>query len=44
MGCPAQGGLPELFASLAKHVSCSVVMLRTNAYSIVASSLGMDTG
>ena len=36
-GARPQGGLPLHFASLAEHVSGSVVLLRTNTYSIVAS-------
>ena len=42
-GARLQGGLPENFASLAKNVSGSVVMLRSNACNIVASSYGMDS-
>ena len=37
-GARAQGGLPEHFASLAEHVSGSVVLFRTNMYGIVTSS------
>ena len=40
-GCP-QGALLQHFASLAKHVVGNVVLLRTNTYSIVTSSSGMD--
>ena len=42
-GARPQGCLPELFASLAKHVSGGVVPLRTNTYNIVASSFGMGS-
>ena len=42
-GAPPQGGLPEHFANLAKHMSGSVVMLRTNMYHFVASSIWMDS-
>ena len=42
-GSRLKGSLPEHFASLAQHVSGTVVLLRTNTYSIVASSGGMDT-
>ena len=44
MGCPApRRGLPEHFGRLAKHVGGNVVMLRTNTYNILTSSIGMDT-
>ena len=42
-GARPQGGLPELFASLAEHVVGNVVLLPTNTYNIVTSSFGMDT-
>ena len=42
-GARPQGGLPEHFASLVKHLGGSVVLLRTNTYSIVASSFGTDS-
>ena len=42
-GARPQGGLPEHFASLAKHASGSVVLLQTDTNNIVASSFGMDT-
>ena len=38
-----QGGLPDHFASLAKYVGGSVVLLRTNTYIIVTLSFGMDS-
>ena len=38
-----QGGMPGNFASLAKHVDGSVVLLRSNMFSIVTSSFGMDS-
>ena len=36
-----QGGLPDHFASLAKHVDGSVVLLRTNRFSIVTPGFGI---
>ena len=42
-GARPQGGLPEHLASLVKHLGGSVVLLRTNTYSIVASSFGTDS-
>ena len=36
-----QGGMPEHFASLVKHVDGSVVLLRSNRFSIVMSGFGM---
>ena len=42
-GARPQGGLPEHFASLAKHLGGRVVLLRTNTYNIVASSFGIDS-
>ena len=41
-GSRPEGGLPDHFASLAKHVDGSVV-LRTNTFSIVTSGFGMDS-
>ena len=41
-GARPQGGLPDHFACLAKHVGGSLVLLRTNTYSIVTSAFGMD--
>ena len=38
-----QGGMPEHFASLAKHVDGSVVLLRSNRFSIVMSGVRMDS-
>ena len=38
-----QGGMPEHFASLAKHVDGSVVLLRSNRFSIVTSGFRMDS-
>ena len=38
-----QGGMPEHFAALAKHVDGSVVLLRSNRFSIVTSRFGMDS-
>ena len=38
-----QGGMPEHFASLAKHVDGSVVLLRSNWFNIVTSGFGMDS-
>ena len=38
-----QGGRPEHFAGLAKHVDGSVVLLRSNRFSIVTSGFGMDS-
>ena len=38
-----QGGMPEHFAALAKHVDGSVVLLRSNRFSIVTSGFGMDS-
>ena len=38
-----QGGMPEHFASLAKHVDGSAVLLRSNRFSIVTSAFGMDS-
>ena len=37
-----QRGMPEHFAALAKHVDCSVVLLRSNRLSIVTAGFGMD--
>ena len=36
-----QGGMPEHFAGLAKHVDDSVVLLRANRFSILTSGFGM---
>ena len=38
-----QGGLPDHFASLAKHVDGSVVLLRTNRFSMVTPRFAMDS-
>ena len=38
-----QGGMPEHFAALAKHVDGSVVLLRSNRFSSVTSGFGMDS-
>ena len=38
-----QGGMPEHFASLAKHADGSVVLLRSNRFSIVTSGFGMGS-
>ena len=38
-----QGGIPEHFAALAKYVDGSVVLLRSNRFSIVTSGLGLDS-
>ena len=38
-----QGGMPEHFASLAKHVDGSVVVLRSNSFNIVTSGFRMDS-
>ena len=38
-----QRGMPEHFASLAKHVDGSVVLLRSKRFSIVTSGFGMDS-
>ena len=38
-----QGGMPEHFAALAKHVDGSVVLLRSNRFSIVTPGFGMDS-
>ena len=42
-GACLQGGLPEHLDSLVEHVVGNAVLLRTNTYSIVTSSFGMDT-
>ena len=42
-GAGPQGGLPDHFASRAKHVGGSVVLLRTNMYNIVPLSFGTDS-
>ena len=38
-----QGGLPDHFAALAKHVDGSVVLLRSDRYSIVTSGFGINS-
>ena len=38
-----QGGIPEHFVALAKHVDGSVVLLRSSRFSIVTSGFGMDS-
>ena len=38
-----QGGMPEHFAALAKHVDGNVVLLRSNRFSIVTSGFGIDS-
>ena len=38
-----QGGMPDHFASLANDVDGSVVLLRSNRFSIVTSGFGMDS-
>ena len=38
-----QGGMPEHFVALAKHVDGSVVLLRSNRFSIVTSGFGIDS-
>ena len=38
-----QGGMPDHFAALAKHVDRSVVLLRSDRYSIVTSGFGIDS-
>ena len=38
-----QGGTADLFAALAKHVDGSVVLLRSDRYSIVTSGFGVDS-
>ena len=38
-----QGGMPEHFASLAKHLHGSMVLLRSNRFSLVTSGFGMDS-
>ena len=38
-----QGGMPGHFASLAKHVDGSVVLLRSNRFNIVTSGFGIDS-
>ena len=38
-----EGGLPQHFASLAKHVAGNAVLLRTSTYNVVTLSFGMDT-
>ena len=38
-----QGGTPDHFAALAKHVDGGVVLLRSNRFSIVTSGFGIDS-
>ena len=38
-----QGGIADHFAALAKHVDGSVVLLRSNRFSIVTSGFGIDS-
>ena len=38
-----QGGMPDHFAALAKHVDGSVVLLRSNGLSIVTSRFGINS-
>ena len=38
-----QGGTPDHFAALAKHVDGSVVLLRSNRFSIVTSGFGINS-
>ena len=38
-----QGGKPDHFVALAKHVDGSVVLLRSNRFSIVTSGFGIDS-
>ena len=41
-GARPQGGSPDPFEGLAKHVATNVVLLRTNTYNVVTPSFALD--